>query len=165
MRPDCKQTCGIGGADQTRAPLDISADPGGWQNGAMKPEPRLGCAAAIVVDNRILLIQRLAAPEALHWGLPGGKVEWLEPVTAAVAREVWEELGITIHPTRLLCVCDQIDPAAGTHWLAPVYLVDDYEGEPKVMEPDKHAACGWFRLYALQVSLTAAARMALESLI
>lgn len=130
----------------------------------MEREPRLGCGAAIVVDDRILLIQRRHAPEALHWGLPGGKVEWLEPVTAAVAREVREELGIVIDPVRLLCLCDQIDPAAGTHWLAPVYLVDAYEGEPRVMEPDKHARLGWFPLGALPEPLTAATRMALEAL-
>ena len=130
----------------------------------MKPEPRLGCGAAIVIGNQILLIQRRHAPEALHWGLPGGKVEWLEPVTAAVAREVLEELGIAIQPTRLLCLCDQIDPAAGTHWLAPVYLVDAYAGEPRVMEPDKHAALGWFALDALPEPLTAATRMALDFL-
>jgi ADP-ribose pyrophosphatase YjhB (NUDIX family) len=128
----------------------------------MKREPRLGCGAAIVIEDRILLIQRLHAPEALHWGLPGGKVEWLEPVTAAVAREVLEELGITIDPVRLLCLCDQIDPAAGTHWLAPVYLVDAYGGEPRVMEPDKHAAFGWFALDALPKPLTAATRMAMD---
>ena len=130
----------------------------------MEREPRLGCGAAIVIAGQILLIQRRHDPEALHWGLPGGKVEWLEPVTAAVAREVLEELGIVIQPSRLLCVCDQIDPAAGTHWLAPVYWVDAYEGEPRVMEPDKHMACGWFPLDELPAPLTAAARMALGAL-
>lgn len=131
----------------------------------MEREPRLGCGAAIIVDGRILLIQRRHAPEPLHWGLPGGKVEWLEPVVAAVAREVREELGIVIRPRRLLCLCDQIDPAAGTHWLAPVYLLDRYEGEPRVMEPDKHVACGWFPLDALPTPLTKATRMALEALL
>ena len=130
----------------------------------MEREPRLGCGAAIVIDRQILLIQRRHDPEALHWGLPGGKVEWLEPVTAAVAREVLEELGIVIQPSRLLCVCDQIDPAAGTLWLAPVYLVDAYEGEPRVMEPDKHAAYGWFGLDDLPAPLTKATRMALGAL-
>jgi ADP-ribose pyrophosphatase YjhB (NUDIX family) len=130
----------------------------------MEREPRLGCGAAIVMDGRILLIQRRHAPEPLHWGLPGGKVEWLEPVTAAVAREVLEELGIVIEPVQLLCLTDQIDADAGTHWLAPVYLVDRYQGEPRVMEPDKHLACGWFPMDALPDPLTRATRLALRSL-
>jgi ADP-ribose pyrophosphatase YjhB (NUDIX family) len=131
----------------------------------MEREPRVGCGAAIVVDGRLLLLQRRHAPEPLHWGLPGGKVEWLEPVVEAIAREVREELGIGIEPVRLLCLCDQIDPAAGTHWLAPVYLVGAYDGEPRLMEPDKHAAFGWFALDDLPSPLTAATTMALKYLI
>lgn len=129
-----------------------------------RPEPRVGCGAAIIVDRRLLLIQRRHAPEPLHWGLPGGKVEWLEPVTTAVAREVLEELGIVIEAPKFLCLTDQIDVAAGTHWLAPVYLVDRYEGEPRVMEPDKHVAIGWFPLDDLPAPLTVATRMVLEAL-
>lgn len=130
----------------------------------MKPEPRVGCGAAIVEDGRLLLIQRRHAPEAMHWGLPGGKVEWLEPVATTVAREVFEELGIVIRPTLLLCLTDQIDPAAGTHWLAPVYLVQAYEGTPRVMEPDKHVAIGWFPLDELPEPLTLGTRLALPAL-
>jgi len=129
-----------------------------------RPEPRLGCGAAIVEDGRLLLIQRRHAPEPMHWGLPGGKVEWLEPVATAVAREISEELGIVIRPTLLLCLTDQIDPVAGTHWLAPVYLVQAYEGAPRVMEPDKHVAIGWFRLDALPEPLTLGTRLALPAL-
>ncbi len=131
----------------------------------MMPEPRVGCGAAIVSGRRLLLLQRIHAPEALHWGLPGGKVDFLEPLTAAVAREVLEELGLVIRPERLLCITDQIDAAAGTHWLAPVYLVERFEGEPRLMEPHKHAAFGWFPLDALPVPLTAATRTALPALL
>ena len=131
----------------------------------MRNEPRVGCGAAIIVERRLLLIQRRHAPEALHWGLPGGKVEWLEPVTDAVAREVLEELGIRIRPERLLCLSDQIDPEAGSHWLAPVYLVDAFEGTPRLMEPDKHADFGWFALDALPAPLTLGTRLALPALV
>ncbi len=47
----------------------------------MSHEPRLGCGAAIIQDGEVLLIQRRCEPEAGHWGLPGGKVDWLEPAT------------------------------------------------------------------------------------
>ncbi|GGE99629.1 DNA mismatch repair protein MutT [Aliidongia dinghuensis] len=130
----------------------------------MNPEPRVGCGAAIVVDRRILLIRRRHPPEPGHWGLPGGKVDWLEPAATAVAREVREELGLGIRPERLLCLTDQIDAAAGTHWLAPVYLVDRFEGEPRLMEPEKHDAFDWFPLDALPEPLTLATRVALPAL-
>lgn len=130
----------------------------------MASEPRVGCGAAIVRDGSILLLQRLRAPEAGHWGIAGGKVDWLEPVPRAVEREILEELGVRIEAMRLLCVVDQIDVAGDEHWVAPVYLVTSSSGEPRIVEPDKHAALGWFPLTGLPAPLTAAARTAIAAL-
>ncbi len=88
----------------------------------MNEQPRLGCGAAIVQGGRLLLVRRLREPEAGCWGLPGGKVDWLEPVEQAVRREIEEELAIRLASLSLLCVVDQIDAQRGEHWLAPVYL-------------------------------------------
>ena len=126
--------------------------------------PRLGCGAAIVRNGCLLLVQRLRPPEALHWGLPGGKVDWLETVPDAVAREVWEELAIRLRDLRLLCVVDQIDRAAPEHWVAPVYTTATFEGEPRLVEPDKHAALGWFALDRLPAPLTIATTTAVAAL-
>lgn len=127
-------------------------------------QPRLGCGAAILRDGRILLVQRRREPEADHWGLPGGKVDWLEPVASAAAREIAEELGLVIRPRDLLCVVDQIDARRGEHWVAPVYLVEDAEGEPVLREPAALAGHGWFPLDALPSPLTAATRAAVAAL-
>ncbi|MBP7704341.1 MAG: NUDIX domain-containing protein [Caulobacter sp.] len=126
--------------------------------------PGVGCGAAIVRDGKLLLVLRLRQPEAKHWGLPGGKVDWGEPVRTACAREIHEELGLTITPGRLLCMADTIDAGDGMHWTAPVYLVEDSEGEPAVMEPDKMGGCGWFPLDALPSPLTRATLAAVEAL-
>lgn len=126
--------------------------------------PRLGCGAAILRDGRLLLVQRRREPEAGCWGLPGGKVEWLEPVATAVAREIAEELGLVIHRCDLLCVVDQIDAMRGEHWVAPVYLTTEAEGEPALREPDALADFGWFALDALPAPLTVATRTAIAAL-
>jgi len=126
--------------------------------------PGVGCGAAIVRDGRLLLVLRLRQPEADHWGLPGGKVDWGEPIRAACAREIHEELGLTITPGRLLCMADTIDAGDGMHWTAPVYLVEDSVGAPVVMEPDKMGGCGWFPLDALPSPLTRATLAAVEAL-
>lgn len=133
-------------------------------SGSEIPSPRVGCGAAILRDGRLLLVQRRRPPEAGHWGLPGGKVDPFEPVADAVAREIAEELGLTITPKRLLCVVDQIDRERGEHWVSPVYLVEDAEGEPRVLEPEALAGCGWFDLDGLPEPLTLATRVALEHL-
>jgi len=57
--------------------------------------PRAGCGAAILRDSKLLLVKRKRPPETNHW-VPGGKVDWLEPVVAAVARQIAEELGLAI---------------------------------------------------------------------
>jgi ADP-ribose pyrophosphatase YjhB (NUDIX family) len=47
--------------------------------------PRAGRGAAILRDSKLLLVKRKRPPETNHW-VPGGKVDWLESVVAAVAR-------------------------------------------------------------------------------
>lgn len=126
--------------------------------------PRVGCGAAILKDERLLLVRRRRMPEAGHWGLPGGKVDPFETLPAAVAREIFEELGIRITPERLLCVIDQIDRAAGEHWVAPVYLVEHFLGEPMIREPDALAELAWFALDDLPTPLTAATAQSVKAL-
>ena len=130
----------------------------------MNAQPRLGCGAAIVQGDRLLLVRRLREPEAGCWGLPGGKVDWLEPVEQAVRREIEEELAIRLTSLCLLCVVDQIDAQRGEHWLAPVYLADPFDGEVRNVEPEKHSDIGWFALDGLPEPLTVATRKAARAL-
>jgi len=127
-------------------------------------EPRSGCGVAIVVDGRILLLQRSRDPERGCWGIPGGKVELFETVEQAARREIREELGIGLGPLRLIAVTDQIDRDGGTHWIAPVLLATSIEGEPRNVEPAKHAAIAWFALDDLPHPLTASTRAAVDAI-
>ncbi|POA54807.1 MULTISPECIES: NUDIX hydrolase [unclassified Pseudomonas] len=131
----------------------------------MPQEPRPGCGAAIVRDGRLLLVKRLRDPEAGHWGLPGGKVDWLEPVEQAMRREILEELGLTLQGVSLLCVVDQIDPQRGEHWVAPVYLASAPAMAPCNLEPHKHSEIAWFELDRLPQPLTQATRTAVRALV
>jgi ADP-ribose pyrophosphatase YjhB (NUDIX family) len=127
-------------------------------------EPRVGCGVAILRDGKILLIQRLKEPEAGAWSLPGGKVDWREPVPSAAKREVEEELGIAITLGPVMGVVDLIDDADGYHWVSPVYRSERFSGEPRIMEPHKHGAIGWFALDDLPRPLALAAQFAVERL-
>lgn len=124
--------------------------------------PQLGCGAAILAEDRLLLIRRRRPPEAGHWGLPGGKVDWGERVIDAVVREIAEELGIEIRCRRLLTVADQIHE--DSHWVAPVYLAEITAGRPEVKEPEALAGAEWFALDRLPAPLTIATRAALDAL-
>ncbi|MGK9166432.1 NUDIX domain-containing protein [Inquilinus limosus] len=130
----------------------------------MTGTPRLGVGAFIRdAEGRLLLVQRRREPEAGHWGLPGGKVDFGETVEAAVLREIEEELGVVLRLDGLLCLVDQIDRAAGSHWVAPVYRAAIAVGEPANREPAALAAIGWFALDALPQPLTLATRVAMEA--
>jgi ADP-ribose pyrophosphatase YjhB (NUDIX family) len=131
---------------------------------AMSRHPRVGCGAAVVRDGKMLLVQRLTEPEAGCWGLPGGKVDPFEPLHTAVCREIQEELGIVIEDATLLCIVELIDRAGDEHWVAPVYRVAAFSGEPANREPEKHAGFGWFLLDELPAALTVAARHAAAAL-
>lgn len=125
--------------------------------------PRVGCGAAILdAEGRLLLVKRRRNPEADHWGLPGGKLDFGETVTACIAREIFEELGIEITVGDLLCVVDQI--AADSHWVAPTHRAAIASGTPAIQEPDALADWGWFPLDALPQPLTLATKVALINL-
>ncbi|MFC3071070.1 NUDIX domain-containing protein [Phenylobacterium soli] len=106
--------------------------------------PKVGVGAAILRDGKLLLIRRLKPPEAGFWSLPGGKVDPFETVEATARREIAEELGIELKALSLLCVVDHM--ADDQHWVAPTFLAEDFDGEPKILEPEKHAEFGWFAL-------------------
>ena len=117
--------------------------------------PRLGRAAAIFdSDGNLLLVRRLREPEAGFWGLPGGKVEWLEKTQDAVRREVLEELSVVIRLTRLICISKLLDAPQSLHWIAPVYAAEIVSGEPRLLEPEALSAVGWFNLHQLPEPLT-----------
>jgi len=126
--------------------------------------PRVGCGAALLRGDKLLLIRRAKDPEAGCWGLPGGKVDPFETVGDAVRREIFEELGVRIVDEQLLCLVDQIDEPRGEHWFGPVFLARAFTGEPAIREPEKHTDLGWFALATLPGPLTVAAQQALRKL-
>lgn len=63
----------------------------------------LSSVSGIVRDGRgsILLVQQ---NDSGAWSTPGGAVEMQETPADAVVREVWEETGLLVRPTRLIAV-------------------------------------------------------------
>lgn len=125
--------------------------------------PRVGCGAAILDgQGRLLLVKRVKAPEADHWGVPGGKLDWGEAARTCAEREIREELGVVIKAGRVLAVTDMVAP--DYHWVAITYAVETFEGDPAVQEAHALHDWGWFALDALPSPLTAATRDAVAAL-
>ena len=127
------------------------------------PRPRIGCGAAILDDQgRLLLVKRVKNPEADHWGVPGGKLDWGEAARTCAEREIREELGIQIVAGPVLAVTDMI--AADYHWVAITYRTESFVGEPAIMEDHALHEWGWFPLGALPAPLTASTADAVKKL-
>jgi 8-oxo-dGTP diphosphatase len=127
--------------------------------------PRVGVGAFITDEaGRLLLVKRLRDPEAGCWGLPGGKVDFGERLVETAVREIAEEVGLAIAVIDLICIVDQIDLDAGTHWVAPTYRARITGGCAVNREPQALEAIGWFGREALPSPLTLSARRAIETL-
>jgi ADP-ribose pyrophosphatase YjhB (NUDIX family) len=130
----------------------------------LSQRPGVGCGAAILRDGLILLAERRRAPEAGHWNLPGGKVDFLETLEAAIQREISEEVGVAIALGPLLCITQMIG-IDGQHWVSPIFRATIEKGEPVNCEPDTIAGIAWFALDAPPTPLAQGARDAIEALL
>ena len=129
-----------------------------------EPTPRVG-VGVLLVDARkgVLLTLRKRAPEAGHWSIVGGKVDFLERLEQCALREAREEAGVEVELVRLLCVTDHVLPDEEQHWVAPAYLGRIVGGEARNCEPDKTREVRWFELESLPENLTITARNAIEA--
>jgi mutator protein MutT len=97
--------------------------------------PAIHVAAAVLFDRRgrILIAQRPAGKHlAGSWEFPGGKIEPGETRTAALARELKEELGVVIERPRPLLRLRHA--YAYGEVLLDVWVVRRYRGEPRGLD-------------------------------
>lgn len=80
------------------------------------------------------------------WEFPGGAVEFGDSLEDAIAREIREEFGIDIQVGELLGVCNHLLPEEHQHWVSPSFLCTILNGTPRILEPGKCSAIGWFSL-------------------
>lgn len=120
-----------------------------------KKKVGVGFGVMLLRDGKILLGKRHSNPEKadseLHgegtWTMPGGKLEYGESFEEGARREVFEETGIQLGKVALFCVNNDKNEFA--HFVTLGFLAQDFEGEPRVMEPDEIVEWKWFALDAL----------------
>lgn len=126
--------------------------------------PCVGCGIVFLKDAQILLLQRKKSPEAGAWGIPGGKVDFLESAEQAIRREALEETGLQAGAISLLGLSEQLFHDERQHWLGILFLARTYSGEMQLLEPDKHGGIDWFPLDDLPEQLTLPTRHAIDLL-
>lgn len=129
----------------------------------------VGVGIMIMKGGKILLGKRHDDPEKasslLHgegtWTMPGGKFHFDEKLHEAAAREVLEETGIKIKNPKVISVSNDI--VSDAHFVTVGFLVTEFEGEPKVMEPDEITEWKWFPFDSLPEKIFFPSRKVLEN--
>jgi 8-oxo-dGTP diphosphatase len=137
----------------------------------MEIKKRVGAGFGVMMlkGGKILLGQRhfdaVKADSALHgegtWTMPGGKLEFGESFEEGAAREVAEETGIKLRSAKVISLTN--DRVSDAHFVTIGFLSEDFEGEPKVMEPDEITRWEWFDLDKLPSPLFFPSREIVEN--
>ncbi|MGW2472664.1 phosphotransferase [Streptomyces sp. NPDC001665] len=97
------------------------------------------------------------------WHAPSGHVE-TETVVDAVVRETLEETGLVVAPADVrAAVTAHHRPPVGRARIGVFFEVRRWSGTPRVMEPDKCDAMGWFTLDELPEPMVAYCRAGLDA--
>ncbi|MBS7539628.1 NUDIX hydrolase [Ancylobacter lacus] len=118
--------------------------------------PVLATSTAVFREGRVLLARRGKAPMKGVWTLPGGRVEPGEPLAAAAARELMEEVGVEVDLLGVSGALDIIyrdaEGVLGAHYVVVVHAALWRAGEPSV--GPEAAEVGWFEPGALPEPVT-----------
>ena len=106
-------------------------------------------AGIIIRDKRVLLVHNMK--HGLRVEPPGGKKEPAEGWEESVIREIKEELGVTVAVRGVIGEYATHSPEG--EFLVRLYLCEITSGEPRIMEPDKIPAFGWYSLDEMERAL------------
>ncbi|CAH6993682.1 ADP-ribose pyrophosphatase [Vibrio chagasii] len=112
----------------------------------MNNQVRVGVAAVIFREGRILLGERIGSHGANTWATPGGHLEIGESIEECAQRETFEETGLEVGSFKKLGFTNDIFEKEGKHYVTLYVVATRTSGEPQVMEPHQCKQWQWFDL-------------------
>lgn len=110
----------------------------------MDDKVRVGVAVILEQAGQWLLGKRKNAHGSDTWAFPGGHLEWQETPEACAIREVEEEVGVRISNPSRLSFTNDIFSNDNKHYITLFMKATEFEGDIRVMEPDKCEQWQWF---------------------
>lgn len=108
---------------------------------------RPGVGIGIIIQNEKgeILVGKRTGSHAPFYSIPGGHLELGETFEEAAIKEVKEETGLTLLHPKVLGVTNNLRTYAreNKHYVSIILLATDFEGEARVMEPQKCESWFW----------------------
>ena len=131
-------------------------------------KPGVGVGVLVLKDNKVLLGLRNPDKDKAGselqgqgtWTMPGGKVEFMEKLVDAAKRELEEETSLVATNLELLCISDDMTDTA--HYVTVGFIVKEYTGEVKAMEPETILEWKWFSFDELPDNLYKPSKKCIE---
>lgn len=116
--------------------------------------------------NKVLLQKRINTGYMDgYWDFSAtGHVEFKESFTEAGVRETLEEIGVRVQKDNFIpmTMMHKFTEESELTYVNSFFFVDEYEGNPKIMEPGKCEALRWFDLDGLPENMIPDRILALE---
>lgn len=130
--------------------------------GQRELRPGVGIGVMIIKDGKVLLGKRKGSHGEGEYAFPGGHLEYMESFEDCAKREVMEECGIEIENIRFQILAN-LTKYAPKHYTHINLLADWKSGEPKLLEPERCEAWGWYEIDNLPQPLFEVCKPAIKS--
>lgn len=116
-----------------------------------------------IKDGKILLLRRFnTGYEDGNYSVPAGHIDGNERATKAMSREAMEETGITISEDKLKMI-HVMHRKSTEERIDFFFEVNQWQGEPKIMEKDKCDDLSWFSIEQLPQNIVLYVRVGIEN--
>lgn len=113
-----------------------------------KQRPQVGVGVYVFKDGQVLLGKRKGAHGAGEWSCAGGHLEFGESLEDCARRELAEETGLKALSVKEAGWSNNVMEGR-KHYITLCAVVENFEGEPQLLEPHKCEEWQWFPLDAL----------------
>lgn len=108
----------------------------------MKSQPKVGLAAIIHHNGKVLLGKRKGTHGNSTWGMPGGHLEMGESLEECIEREVMEETGLIVTSIKFAAVTNDIFSPEKQY--ITIFMTCEYKSGKIKDEPGKMENWQWF---------------------